>query len=1200
MVLNLGSLENLGLSTPFPSHALTAEAIFLRSYSRRKPDSSKESWLEAIIRETDGMIQLGQLDLEESALIRQMAEKVISLPSGRWFWVGGTEWVQKPENFFGAYNCSSSDIIDWESFGNLMSLAMMGCGTGAVLLPECLAQLPTIVNKIQIIIEDNPGDSWNKGYPPSGNQTALLSGSDRRDYLPKDLWDTFQDGHLYLSLGDSRQGWVDAYVYLLGLASNPWLNGSVAIPVHVFLGEVRPKGEVLKGFGGLANPEGLSRMLSRVGEILSGAQGRQLNTIESCLLIDEAALAVVAGNIRRSAGIRQGASEDALFASAKQNLWVQTPEGKWTIDPQRDALRMANHTRVFMHRPTFEECLQSIRDQFTSGEGAIQYAPIAISRASADILDSQEKITSFLEVFQIADPALRTKQAKALLIQFDDAKVLGNEWETLKFKSWIECVEAEVDDRLKRFGLNPCFDSGTMILTRQGHFPIESLVGKVVEVWDGYQWVEIDNFRITGENQDVYAITLCSGQVITATAYHTFILDDGRKIELRNLKPGNHLATHDVQTHGIHHEFGAYLKGFLSGDGTIRNGLAALDLYDTKYCCIDRLIESANELAESLVGAKSRSSRERSRTDIGFNDPAYGRRQITGLAALDRSLRDWCSNRREKFPLEILNWDLPSKLEFIAGYMDADGSSSDTRNGFMYQSTSIYGGWLVGFQMLLRTVGVKSRLGLNKEGGKKDFGERGGICDVQPLHRLTISQKSSIVLAKQVIFARLKSFADRTTVYRLKSKETKIASIKFSHVADRVYCCTVPTNHSLALTNGVLSGQCGEIIMRNNLCDLSEIHLNQIDPNDFQTQIDAFRAGALNTCPLLRHEFPIERYQRSRTWDPIVGVSITGLFDFFVSAFGVRWLEWWQAGRTDGWGSRTFESGEAEVFWFSQFDPTVGREELPQVEAFACLAEYFTAREQDYLSWWKSIVESSVADYCDRHGIRKPNRCTTVQPAGSKSLLTGASPGWHPPKAKRYIRRMTFSAHDPLALSHLDMGFTIVPGQKDKDENGMLLDDPFDPRCTEWLVEFPIEIPWAKLPGAEAIEIEEFSALAQLDFWMQVQTYYAGHNVSATCELTEAEIPGVAAWLYGAIQTGKPYISTTFLARLNAPFPRLPFEKIDRATYEKLRDERLERWKANGSPAILDRLAAHDQGVETGPMDPACSSQLCEMMAIEL
>ena len=28
-----------------------------------------------------------------------------------------------------------------------------------------------------------------------------------------------------------------------------------------------------------------------------------------------------------------------------------------------------------------------------------------------------------------------------------------------------------------------------------------------------------------------------------------------------------------------------------------------------------------------------------------------------------------------------------------------------------------------------------------------------------------------------------------------------------------------------------------------------------------------------------------------------------------------------------------------------------------------------------------------------------PNRYTTVQPAGTKSLLTGASPGWHPPKA---------------------------------------------------------------------------------------------------------------------------------------------------------------------------------------------------------
>jgi ribonucleotide reductase class II len=96
-------------------------------------------------------------------------------------------------------------------------------------------------------------------------------------------------------------------------------------------------------------------LYERCANILNKAMGRQLNSVECCLLIDEAAACVVAGNIRRSAGMRQFDSDDDLAAAAKDNLWQQDEEGNWRIDPERDALRMANHTRVFHHKPTLEE-----------------------------------------------------------------------------------------------------------------------------------------------------------------------------------------------------------------------------------------------------------------------------------------------------------------------------------------------------------------------------------------------------------------------------------------------------------------------------------------------------------------------------------------------------------------------------------------------------------------------------------------------------------------------------------------------------------------------------------------------------------------------------------------------------------------------------------------------------------------------------
>ena len=210
----------------------------------------------------------------------------------------------------------------------------------------------------------------------------------------------------------------------------------------------------------------------------------------------------------------------------------------------------------------------------------------------------------------------------------------------------------------------------------------------------------------------------------------------------------------------------------------------------------------------------------------------------------------------------------------------------------------------------------------------------------------------------------------------------------------------------------------------------------------------------------------------------------------------------------------------------------------------------------------------------------------------TKSLLTGASPGWHPPKAQRFIRRITFRKNDPVALACMDFGYTIVPSQSDKDEEGRLLDDPFDPRCTEWLVEIPTEVKWANMPGADRIRISQFSALAQFDFYMQVQTYYTRHNTSATIEFREHEIEPLATVIHEAIMGGKGYISAALLARFDAneTFPRLPFEPIDKATYDRLHEDVLQRRKNDDFFALL---RVYDGGslVEAGPA--GCDSDKC-------
>ena len=68
----------------------------------------------------------------------------------------------------------------------------------------------------------------------------------------------------------------------------------------------------------------LKDLYGRVARLLNRAVGRKLSSVECCLLIDEAAVTIVAGNIRRSAGMRQFSSEDLSAAEAKDTTGVRS------------------------------------------------------------------------------------------------------------------------------------------------------------------------------------------------------------------------------------------------------------------------------------------------------------------------------------------------------------------------------------------------------------------------------------------------------------------------------------------------------------------------------------------------------------------------------------------------------------------------------------------------------------------------------------------------------------------------------------------------------------------------------------------------------------------------------------------------------------------------------------------------------------
>jgi len=440
-------------NSQFPETAPAANPVFFRTYSRRGLETPRETWDQVCDRTLIGLIELGKLTTQEAALIDRMQRSLKSLPSGRWLWVGGSEWISDPVNFSGAYNCTSTNVLDWRSFGLMMDLAMMGCGTGAVLEPKYINQLPPIRNRLLVTVQNEIGTTpallrreeteikievTNGLESDSSHASSLKQGNPARGLAPQapphsapvtlDVNAGLASVTLYV--GDSRQGWIKSYQTLLELSSDEGFLGPVQ--VNIDLSDVRPTGETLKGFGGVANPVKLPELYCTIASILNKAVGRKLNSIECCLLIDAAAVTIVAGNIRRSAGIRQGDSDDDLFANAKANLWQQDDSGNWRIDPERDALRMANHTRVFHHKPTMSECIEAVRQQYYSGEGAIQWAGEAVARANCDKLPTQQLKAEFLQAYDQGVARTWLQEHYPLL------------------------PDEELEHRLGRYGLNPC------------------------------------------------------------------------------------------------------------------------------------------------------------------------------------------------------------------------------------------------------------------------------------------------------------------------------------------------------------------------------------------------------------------------------------------------------------------------------------------------------------------------------------------------------------------------------------------------------------------------------------------------------------------------------------------------------------------------------------------------------------------------
>lgn len=205
------------------------------------------------------------------------------------------------ENLCG-YNCSYLAIDSVSSLSEILYILMCGTGVGFSVERQVIAKLPVV-----------PAEE------PSS------------------------DFEIEWCVGDSKEGWSEAYKYLLECL---WIHNK--IPAFDFT-QVRPAGARLKTMGGRASgPAPLKDLFTYTIKVFNEARGRKLESIELHDLACKIGEIVVVGGVRRSAMISLSNLSDDRMREAKSGNWWGNPSDPASGHKMR---AMANNSAVYTEKP---------------------------------------------------------------------------------------------------------------------------------------------------------------------------------------------------------------------------------------------------------------------------------------------------------------------------------------------------------------------------------------------------------------------------------------------------------------------------------------------------------------------------------------------------------------------------------------------------------------------------------------------------------------------------------------------------------------------------------------------------------------------------------------------------------------------------------------------------------------------------------
>ena len=261
------------------------EITFLRTYSRKKEDGTKETWAEVCERVTNGTYSLQKdyakqqrlpwSDAKAASSAKEFFDRLFHLkwsPPGRGLSQMGTDLVNRQKNSASLQNCAFVSTNEMtkanpaKPFAFLMEASMLGVGVG---------------------FDDKGADKGFEIYEPKDEQTYVIP--------------------------DTREGWQESTVALI----NSYLKADQASLVFDY-SEIRPYGSPIATFGGTASgPDPLIALHEKIRDIFANRKGELLTTVDIADIGNLIGRCVVSGNVRRSAELLIGRIDDDNFLNLK-------------------------------------------------------------------------------------------------------------------------------------------------------------------------------------------------------------------------------------------------------------------------------------------------------------------------------------------------------------------------------------------------------------------------------------------------------------------------------------------------------------------------------------------------------------------------------------------------------------------------------------------------------------------------------------------------------------------------------------------------------------------------------------------------------------------------------------------------------------------------------------------------------------------